>query len=122
MKNPKTYKILSSMILLLSFSPIKAYAVPFSIIKNFGGSSPVASNIIFTNYVVPAIQFLSVGVGVVVLAMIIIGAIQYSASGGNPQTVAAARKKIINAILALVVYALMFALLDFLIPGGIIKP
>jgi hypothetical protein len=80
----------------------------------------VQNNCIVTNYIHPAISFLSVGVGVVVLAMIIVGAIQYITSAGNPQAVAAARKRIISALLALVVYGLIFALLNFLIPGGLI--
>jgi hypothetical protein len=85
------------------------------------GASPIANNVIVTNYIDPAIKFLSVGVGVVVLAMIIVGAIQYTTSGGNPQAVADGRKKIMNAILALVIYAFLFAFLNFLIPGGIVS-
>jgi hypothetical protein len=84
-----------------------------------GQVQQVAQNCIVTNYIKPAINFLSVGVGVVVLAMVIIGAIQYSASGGNPQTVAAARKKIVNAVLALLLFAFSYAFLNFIIPGGI---
>ena len=80
----------------------------------------VHCNIIVTKYIAPGINFLSVGVGVIVLAMIIIGAIQYSGSGGNPQTLGAAKKKIYNALLALILFALMYAFLNFIIPGGIV--
>jgi hypothetical protein len=83
---------------------------------------PVSQNCIYTSYITPAINFLSIGVGVVVLAMIIIGAIQYSASNGNPQAVNAAKKRIFNAILALIVFAFSYALLNFLIPGGLLPP
>lgn len=86
-----------------------------------GGSTPISNNIIVTHYITPAINFLSIGVGVIVVAMIIIGAIQYSSSGGNPQTVSAAKKKITNAILALVFFAFSYAFLNFLIPGGLVK-
>ena len=85
-----------------------------------GQYQPVKQNCIYTNYITPGIDFLSVGVGVVVLAMIIIGAIQYSASSGNPQALASAKKRIINAIIALLLYALLFAFLNFLIPGGLL--
>lgn len=58
-------------------------------------------------------------VGIVVVMMIIIGGIQYSAAGSNPQAVAAAKKKISQALFALVMYLFMGAFLQWLIPGGI---
>jgi hypothetical protein len=87
-------------------------------------STPNASlknNCIITRYVKPAVQFLSAGVGVVVIIMIVIGAIQYIAAGDNPQATAAAKKRIISALIALLTYALLFSLLNFLIPGGLIQ-
>jgi len=65
------------------------------------------------------INFLSIGVGVIVIIMIILGGIQYSMAGDNPQAVSAAKQRIMNALLALVVYIFMFAFLQWLIPGGI---
>jgi len=62
---------------------------------------------------------LSVMVGVVVTAMIIVGGIQYSAAGSDPQKVAAAKSKIINALLALVIFIFMVGFLQWLVPGGI---
>jgi hypothetical protein len=65
------------------------------------------------------INTLSALVGVVIVVMIIIGGIQYSASGDDPQKVQAAKSKITNALLALFVFVFMFAILQFLVPGGI---
>jgi hypothetical protein len=65
------------------------------------------------------VNFLSIGVGVVVIAMIIVGGIQYSLASDNPQAVSAAKQRIINALIALVAYIFMFAFLQWLIPGGI---
>jgi hypothetical protein len=62
---------------------------------------------------------MSFGVGIVVVALIIVGGIQYITSGGVPQRIEAARKRIINAITALVLFIFMYALLQWLIPGGI---
>lgn len=73
------------------------------------------------DYVTIFIKALSALVGVVVVANIIIGGIQYSASGDDPGAVGAAKKRIFNAILALAVYAFMFALLQYLIPGGVLQ-
>lgn len=65
------------------------------------------------------VNFLSIGVGVVVIAMIIIGGIQYSIAGDNPQAVSAAKQRIINALIALVAYLFIFSFLQWLIPGGV---
>ena len=66
------------------------------------------------------INFLAIGVGVVVTISIIIGGIQYSAAGSNPQAMAAAKKRITNALLALVAYMFLYGFVEYLIPGGFI--
>lgn len=66
-----------------------------------------------------AIDFLGIGVGLIITTMIVIGGIQYITSGGDPQSVASAKKRIANALIALVAFAFMFAILQFIIPGGI---
>lgn len=71
-----------------------------------------------TSYINTAIDVLSAGVGIVVVIMIIVGGIQYSAAGGDAQKVAAAKSKIFNALLALVAYLFLAAVLQWLIPGG----
>lgn len=73
-----------------------------------------------TKYINPLIKFVSAGIGLLVTIMIIIAGIQYSAAGADPQKVTAARKKIINALLALVTYIFFFALMQWLWPGGLI--
>lgn len=86
-----------------------------------GANSPeVNSNIIVTNYIKPAINFLSAGVGLIIISMVVIGAIQYITSGGSPQAVADARKKIFNALLAFITFIFIYGFLNFIIPGGVI--
>ena len=65
------------------------------------------------------VDVLSVAVGLVVIAMIIIGGIQYSMAGDNPSAVTAAKKRIANALLALLAYALTFSFLQWIVPGGV---
>lgn len=72
-----------------------------------------------SKYINPFINFLAAGVGIIVTVMIVIGGIQYSASQDNPQAVQAARKRIANAVLALLAFALMWAFLQWIVPGGI---
>ena len=70
-------------------------------------------------FVITVTNFLSAGVGVVIVIMVIIGGIQYSTAGGNPSAVAAAKQKIANALLALVAFIFMFSVIQWLVPGGI---
>jgi len=65
------------------------------------------------------INFIGVGVGVIVVIMVIVGGIQYITAGSNPQGVSAAKKRIFNAILALVAYVLLFSFMQWLLPGGL---
>ena len=71
-------------------------------------------------FINPTIKFLSAGVGVAVTIMIIIGGIQYSSAGSDPQKITAAKRKIMNALIALLLYIMLFAILNWLIPGGIL--
>jgi hypothetical protein len=65
------------------------------------------------------INLLGIGVGVIVVIMIIVGGIQYTTAGSNPQAVSEAKKRILNAIIALVAFILLYSLLQWLVPGGI---
>ncbi len=98
--------------------------IPISKPAPCDGSTPEKlTNCLKTNPIVVLMQvamnFLAIGVGVVVVTMVVIGGIQYSASGGNPQTVQEAKKKIYNAAFALVVFFFLYAALQWLVPGGI---
>ena len=58
-------------------------------------------------------------VGVVIIASIIYASIQYIIAGDNAQSVSAAKKRITDSIVALLAFVSIFALLQWLIPGGI---
>jgi hypothetical protein len=64
-----------------------------------------------------AVRFLTAGVGVVIVAAVIVGGIQYITSQGEPQKQAAARMRVISAGLALLLFLFTFALLQWLVPG-----
>lgn len=65
------------------------------------------------------IDFLGALAGIIVVIMVIMGGIQFSTSSGDPQAVAKARSRIANALLALVGFGLLWAFLNFVIPGGL---
>jgi hypothetical protein len=70
-------------------------------------------------YVNPLIRVLTITVGLVIVASLIMGGIQYTTSSGDPQKTGAAKSRIQNTLLAFFAYAFMFAFLNFLVPGGI---
>jgi len=84
-----------------------------------GTTVDCSGNGLIFNYLKMVIQFLSGAIGLVIVLMIVIGGVQYITSAGDPGAVKAARGRIINAITGLVLFILMFAILNFLIPGGI---
>lgn len=71
-------------------------------------------------YIVIFINVLSVLAGIIITASIAYGGIQYSMSGSDPQKVSAAKERIRNAIIALVLFIFGYALLNYLVPGGVL--
>ena len=98
---------------ILAASPYNPVTDP-ALTSNGSGSGDFINN-----YLTPFIKFLSASVGIIVVISIIIGAIQYSSAGGEAQKVAAARNRIKNAILALIVFLFLYAILQWVMPSGI---
>lgn len=67
------------------------------------------------------VGFLSGLVGVIVVGVIILGGIQYIAAGDKADAVSAAKKRIVNGVIALAAFLFVFAFLQWLIPGGLFK-
>ena len=73
---------------------------------------------IVKKYLNPFINLMTILVGIAVTIGIIIGGIQYSASGGDPQKAANGKKHIRNSIIALVAFIFLYAFIRFLTPGN----
>lgn len=73
---------------------------------------------IIANYINPTITLLTVLVGIAVVIGIIWGAIQVMTSAGDPQKSASGKNHIRNALIGAVGYLMLWALLQFIIPGG----
>jgi hypothetical protein len=73
-----------------------------------------------TDLTFAVIRFLSAGVGLVIIASLIVAGIQYSASRGDPQATAQAVKRIRSAVTALIIFIFGYAILNYLIPAGFI--
>jgi hypothetical protein len=72
-------------------------------------------------YIDPLINVLAGAVGLVVTISIVVGGIQYSSSAGDPGKMQAAKKRIINALIALIGFFLFYAVLQWLVPGGLLN-
>jgi hypothetical protein len=76
---------------------------------------------LIAKYINPSINILSVLFGLIVVISIILGAIQFITSEGDPQKASRAKDRITNTLLAFFAYVLMYGFLQFLIPGGIFQ-
>lgn len=65
------------------------------------------------------INILTAGIGVVAVAGIVYASIVYTTAGGDANQTKKAMTIIANIVIGVVAYALMYALLNFLIPGGL---
>lgn len=72
-----------------------------------------------TNLVLDIINFLAVGVGIAVVGGIIWGGLLYASSNGDPNKTKQGVKVIVNAFIGLLLFIFMYAILNFLVPGGL---
>ena len=70
------------------------------------------------SYATAIINFLAGIVGVVVAIMVAVAGVQYITSRGRPDQIEIAKKKLTNALIALGTYLLLYAILQWIIPGG----
>lgn len=89
--------------------------------KPAAGEELNRTNCKIIDWIVRITNALSAMVGLVIIIMIAVGGVQYSMARDDPQQVSAAKTRIRNAILALVFFLFGFALLQWLIPGGVFQ-
>lgn len=86
-----------------------------------GGNNNVKTSVGISCLFITVINFLSVAVGLAVVAGVTVGGIKYSTSSGNPSGTQQGMKIIGNSLLGLVLWLLLWAITNFLIPGGVFK-
>jgi hypothetical protein len=116
--------ILASPLLIMS-SPLTAFAatcggVQTTIIScTQDGTGSNVNNSGVWGLLLLAINILTAGVGVAAVGGIVYGSILYTSAGGSPDGVKKAREVITNVVIGIVAYALMYSILNFIIPGGL---
>lgn len=83
-----------------------------------GGSTGGGQACFISKYVNPFIKFFAGVVGVFVVISLVWGGIQYASSADDPSKVSAAKQRIMNAIIALLAFFMLFAFLQWIVPGG----
>jgi hypothetical protein len=66
-----------------------------------------------------AINILTAGVGVVALGGIVYASILYTTAGGGTEQTKKAMEMIANVVIGLIAYVLMYAFLNYIVPGGL---
>ena len=65
------------------------------------------------------LNVLLAGIGALAVLGVTIAGIQYLTAGDNEQKVAKAKQRILNVVIGLALYAALWAILQWLIPGGV---
>ena len=80
---------------------------------NIKGGNPV------TSIILQIVNFLAVGVGIAVVGGIIWGGMLYASSNGDAGKTKQGITIIVNAVVGLLLFIFMYALLNFIVPGGV---
>lgn len=67
------------------------------------------------------LNILTAGIGIVAVGAVVYAGILYSSAGDNAAQVQQAKDTIKNTIIGIIAFALMYLILNWLIPGGIFK-
>lgn len=65
------------------------------------------------------VNFLAIGVGVIVVLSVVIGGIQYMTAGDNSSAISDAKERISNALMAFIAFLFLWAFIEWLVPGGV---
>lgn len=69
-------------------------------------------------YLIPLFNYLAGVVGLVVTVSIVVAGTQYASAGDDAKKVEAAKQRIANAVLSLLSFLLLYAFLQWVVPGG----
>lgn len=116
-------RIIASLMIMLglaAFAAVPAIAAPVDVFKNCpnnGSSSTVCGNkgdSLFT-IIKNVINVMLYAAGIIAVVMIIIGGINYAISSGDNAKVTSAKNAIFYAVIGLIVAALAYAIVNFVI-------
>jgi hypothetical protein len=65
------------------------------------------------------LEMLTYAVGVLAVGAIAVAGVMYATASGNDERVKKAKTMILNTVIGLLAYALLFTITNFLVPGGV---
>lgn len=100
----------------------------FSVLTSFGGTCGGVNTALINcsgengiyDILAIVINILTAAVGVAAVVGIVIAGIQYMTSSGDPATMTKAKNRIVQVVIGLFAWGSMWALLEWLIPGGVL--
>lgn len=84
-----------------------------------GGSETDVEDTGIWGILILTINIFTAGVGVLAVVGFVYGGILYITSGGSPEQIKKARVVFTNVVIGVIAFGVMFALLNFIIPGGV---
>ncbi len=84
-----------------------------------GGASSNPEDSGLWGVLILVINIMTAGVGVLAVVGFVYGGILYITSGGSPEQVKKARTVFTNVVIGVIAFGGMFAILNFIIPGGV---
>lgn len=81
-------------------------------------SDKVEDNAIW-KLLIMVLNIMIAGVGILAVGGIVYGSVLYASAGDRPEQTKKAKEIILNVVIGLIAFGLMYSFLNFLIPGGI---
>lgn len=108
---------------MVSVSALECGVLPSDICNGIEGEKRTTSTNVKDSAVgkllLAGVNIMTAGVAILAVGGIIYGAVMYTSAGPNQSQVAKAREILMNVVIGIVAFALMWALLQWLIPGGV---
>lgn len=98
--------------------PIRTSIISGSICDGKNNSSNVKENSIW-KILIWVLNIMLAGIGVLAVAGVVYAAVLYTSAGDSAEQVKKAKGIIMNVVIGLIAFGLMYSVLNFLIPGGI---
>jgi hypothetical protein len=107
--------------LFTTFSYIPVFAANDCVDTSILGGGQVCDNgsgdSIINNILIPVMDILTVGIGIIGAIGITIVGVQYMTAGDNEEQTRKAKRRMFEIIIGIAVYVLAYALLKWLLPG-----
>lgn len=131
MKHTVFTKIFASMAILLGLASVnfamapRAAALECAILpKSICGAAETKTTDVKKTgiylFLIWVLNIMTAGVGVAAVGALIYAGVLYASAGGGSEQIVKSKKIITDVVIGIVAYALMFLVINWLVPGGVI--